>query len=914
MPITQQLNSKAIVKKSTSNDMPFSPAVPVISSFYGTSTASQTVINLGFTILTSGVYANTDIFFLFIDGKKLRLGSSNDYTFTSINSDGTSSQVTLNSALVAGLNIQAYKLGLKPEVQFQMDNRFTQLYSNMNSAFQGFVSQTDYIMTATTTTGTPASGTFYSSIPNRASIVDISQDLKARMGVERKPLQNIYPIQTEFGASNEPIWGVLNDTFGQVRLGGGGWQSYTGVGGSVNGEGVFSNNSGDYIEITFYGTGVNLLLYLTNSARTFTVSVDGVSTTSVSPSTTSTGTILNGRNYNQNIVTNIVRGLTAGVHTVKIALSVGTDIDITAYEVLNESSNILINSGIGYIQGQKIVNSSQTSIAYNNAVTGTRGGRVLIYQQSSGAIGEAFTAVATSASGYGSYAGTGYSGNAPSHTNEEIARTYFFREFGAGRADDFSRILASSTNAAFTLEDGTTTVVGQNVQFNNNGLNSSEGEFNNGTGDFTTITFVGTGIDLINAGNASGSMNYTYSFTVDGTLIASGVTGSTFVPATVIPIVSGLPYGTHTLKIITTASSSTSFHLKGFIVYQPKTPTLPSGSIQLATYNVFANYVANSTQSAINIAQGVLRKASMRELNLTGSWAFSGGAVVQTNSIMGWELSSPASASSCTFQFFGTGFEYRAWNNTGATTYTISIDGAVNTQVANSSPTGGAGWSSALTTSFYGSNFSYANTTGVVTLSAGSGTSGCGVSINGMTLGWHTITVTWASGSGSINVEAFDIITPIHSFKSDLYGDLQNSLPVGSNAISDDRATAAVAGLSPTKAWAQAVGITTSPTTTSTAFVPLPDMSVTIKTSGGSLEIFYSVSTSNSSNTIFTQIYVDSIPVSNYRANSSGLDTMSDCLIWPVGAGTHKVDVYWEVNSGTGTANQQERTLVVKEI
>jgi hypothetical protein len=246
----------------------------------------------------------------------------------------------------------------------------------------------------------------------------------------------------------------------------------------------------------------------------------------------------------------------------------------------------------------------------------------------------------------------------------------------------------------------------------------------------------------------------------------------------------------------------------------------------------------------------------------------------------------------------------------------MNIDGQVNTQVANSSPTGGAGWSSALTTSFYGTTFSYANTTGVVTLTAGAGTSGCGISINGLTLGWHTITINWTSGTGSINTEAFDIITPVHSHRSSLYADLQNALPVGSSAISDDRLFTPVAGLPGSKAWAQALGVTSSPTTASVSLLPCPDMSCAVKTAGGALRISYSLFTSSAGGATVTQVYVDGIPIGNAKENSNSATagTVSDVIIVPVSAGFHKVDLYWASSAGsTQTASGTSRSLVVEE-
>ena len=251
MGITQAMNSKGNVKKLTNEDLPFSSAVPVINSYYATSTPGQTVINLPWSVDTT-TQAGLDVFWLFVDGKKLDQGASNDYILTSIGSDGTSSQVTLEQALPGNLNIQAYKLGLKAEIEFQTDNRFVQIYASQLAGFQGFINPTNTVITPTVTTGTPAAGTFYSSITNRASIIDLTQDLKARMGIERIMVDAVFQLQNEFGPNGEMVWGALNDIFGQIRLVGNPSPTISTYG--AYGLRLVSEPGDGYIEVTFYGT------------------------------------------------------------------------------------------------------------------------------------------------------------------------------------------------------------------------------------------------------------------------------------------------------------------------------------------------------------------------------------------------------------------------------------------------------------------------------------------------------------------------------------------------------------------------------------------------------------------------------------------------------------------------------------
>src|SRR5574337_1001260 len=103
MPITKSISSKANAKQVTNADFPINPNQVVTSTYSAVSASGQTVINLSFAVNQS----NTANFFLFVDGKLLTAGSSSDYTFTSIQANNTSSQVTLNQALAVNLHILA---------------------------------------------------------------------------------------------------------------------------------------------------------------------------------------------------------------------------------------------------------------------------------------------------------------------------------------------------------------------------------------------------------------------------------------------------------------------------------------------------------------------------------------------------------------------------------------------------------------------------------------------------------------------------------------------------------------------------------------------------------------------------------------------------------------------------------------
>ncbi len=82
---------------------------PLVTQFYeAESTASQTIINLSFAVEQSA--SSKQQVLVYVDGKLLREGSGNDYTYSSI-SGGQSSQITMAAPLAAGLNILVYRVG-----------------------------------------------------------------------------------------------------------------------------------------------------------------------------------------------------------------------------------------------------------------------------------------------------------------------------------------------------------------------------------------------------------------------------------------------------------------------------------------------------------------------------------------------------------------------------------------------------------------------------------------------------------------------------------------------------------------------------------------------------------------------------------------------------------------------------------
>jgi hypothetical protein len=738
----------------------------------------------------------------------------------------------------------------------------------------------------------------FTNIVNRAQIIDLSQDLNTRMGINRIMTQQVARVSNEFGPNGEPVFRSVNDRFDQIRF----------VGNFRSGLGIFGQNAqglniNDYAEITFYGTGLNLITVLGGTSTDYRVSVDGgAESANIYPTASP---VLDGRGYSSNSVINLASNLTLGLHTIRLRLnsSGGYALNIYGFEVLNETQNIRIRPGLQLVKGKARTLSVEDQESFNSGfelgTLGTRGGRVIVYQKADGSIAKAVTPTDA----------TQLNTSAANHANEEVARVYNFREFGANRADDFSTLVTSS-NRAFTLDDGTTTLVGSSVAA---GVPVAGGaEFINFTagGAFLTITFVGTGLDVIRVEpNTAAIDNHT--IIVDGVLVDT-LTGSGSTSPRVQRIVSGLPYGTHTVRITRSAAVNTGIQISQFIVYQPKTPSIPTGAKAIAVYNVMADFAANATAGIDRIATGVLRKQNIRELvyvNGTGGSNWTVGSVDPASNISGFGINSNHQNSYVEYTFFGTGFELRGTANTNRST---NIPVTLNGLAATTANFPG------LTSSVYGG---WAFASGTLNQNAALQL-GAGMRISGLPLGRYTVRFNQAAASTAntfLDIASIDPITPIHSPKSNLFDTRQNTLTIGSQAIEDLRKIKSLEQITDQKAVSFATGIASNPTTTSLTAVPCPDMSVTHVSKTGRIRISYAVTRSHSAtaNTAI-QPFVNGQAVGELTRiahNVGFINTTSDSFVVNVPIGVNKVDLYWYAfDAGTTTGWQTARKLVVEDV
>ena len=560
----------------------------------------------------------------------------------------------------------------------------------------------------------------FSTIQNRAKV---TRSLKAIAGVERIMCRGVNLLPNEFGSSGEQVWEADNKD-SRIRMVGGWIQSSD----AFSNYSVSSTNITDYVEFTFYGTGVSFLYPFNSVGNDIRASIDGGA--EGSNIIVSQSSVLGGRNYATNTVIPLFNALTLGWHTLRLRNnSLTRSIFVYGFEILNERTDLAVYPGTGVSSGSSQGLSALTTSAFKAGVVGTRGARVVKYVQG-GIVSQAVQEV-DATSKYLTLA---------DHTNEEVIRRINFREFGANRADDFSTLALVASSRAFTLDDGTTTLVASSA----NSTTAGGNEYFAVTilNSFWTLTFVGTGLDLVESYNTSPDTLDSATFFVDGVSVGSITSGTTGVRK----ICSGLPYGTHTVKMVRNVVSTTSQSTVAFITYRPKTPSIPAGALKVAAYNVMADFSATAIVSPDAISSGVLNKSQAREFIYVGTWAAALNATVKN----GITIASSTVGNYVEYTFWGTGFSIVA--NVGVSgTATLSVDGS----------------------NYSGATVTAGSVVGAVWTMAT--TNGGRIRVNGLTLGKHTVRLTVTTNSGALFIHGMDITTPIHAQES--------SFKVGSNSL-----------------------------------------------------------------------------------------------------------------------------------
>jgi len=208
------------------------------------------------------------------------------------------------------------------------------------------------------------------------------------------------------------------------------------------------------------------------------------------------------------------------------------------------------------------------------------------------------------------------------HSQSEVAKRFYGREFGNGSANggtgatyaDYST-LSTTDSVAYTMDDGLTSLVGNDV--------SSDGEIcgSLGPNESNYITFIGTGITW-----------------------SGGTYGGTWPHE--ITIAQNLFYGTHIVRLLRDSNSRMIAILDGKYIYnkavdnanyfpniielsfhQPKMPPIPEDACIISDYMLMADFVPQTTASTANISKGVRFCHATRDVFYNGAGSFTTTAV-----------------------------------------------------------------------------------------------------------------------------------------------------------------------------------------------------------------------------------------------------------------------------------------------
>lgn len=733
---------------------------------------------------------------------------------------------------------------------------------------------------------TPGAGQFRSSVVGRTPMMDITNDLSVNIGPNRIMTQQIYELDNEQGPTGQTAWGVVNDVANQIRFVGDWRNDNTSHGPCA----LFGLNSTDYVEITFWGTGLKILFGNYNGGGLdYRATVDGAAEgANFAPPAASTVLVI--RNYAENVIIDVVTGLALGLHTVKIRQAANASVRVQGFEVIDQSLTLNLNSGSAFIKGIGSTKSIATTQPYASGFTnvygtpGTRGGRVLTYLDSSNNIKRDIQ-----------YTDSQLNLSSADHSNEDLMNTYHWREFEASRSDDFSTfaVPVTAVSRAFVLDDNTTALLGSNI------FRAVETLCINGTNDYIGFEFMGSGLDI--EVMLGGPGTHTTTVYVDDVSIG---TLSSFPAFGTVKIVSGLRYGMHYVRLVRSTPVTSNIAITRFKVYSPKKPVLPDNCIELADYCILADYVA-ATVGAFTMAQGVLRKSPTREFTYiegtggTSSWSL-GASVGQP---IAFQASTDRQNASFAISGWCKGFEYRTQVSAGR--------GSDTTWTANGLLLNTTNFPGLLATGYGGATFN--TSTGKSDFSGGS--SDGGISITGLPLDSYTFKATNGTAGVFLQLDAFDLITPVHSQKFNQPGLTQNTLMIGSQAISDSRVYTPIKEASPAKFRGEAyVTIGNGASTTLTELTPMPDMVVPVPESnkGGWFAITYNVTAAGLSagQGVMAQISVDGYLMGALQYQTgTGWSIMSDRLLIYLSPGEHLVQVLWKVSASTGSVDGRGMTV-----
>lgn len=676
----------------------------------------------------------------------------------------------------------------------------------------------------------PGIGQYRSAINNRAPILDLSKDLSVNHGVRRIITQYLEVARDEFGPNGELCWKAPNDKANLIRFAGF-WSQVRDVAGTFLQ--APTSETSNFIEIVFWGTGLNLLHRPAGGAVDWRASVDGAAEGSnFLPNSAS---VLQSLLYDVMQITPVVSNLTPGLHTVRIrkADTIST-FDVYGFEIINASTSLVARPGEAYVAGANTTLDQESTVAISSGFTnqygtpGTRGGKVVVYLTKDGQILKDIRWTETAQANLAS----------ANHANEEVVLKVSHRDFGrssASSSDPDNVINAVSSTRAFNLADNSTSLMIRNAFSTIPGTGVDAVYTDAGVGNDIVIHFIGTGLDVTTLNTVSAA-TLQYDVIVDGVSVGTYSVPGPATQAYVQKIVSGLPFGSHTVRFANLSGVNFGPGIVDYIIYGPKTPQVPSGAMKLSEYNLMASFVANATASQYRISTGVIRKNPYREFNYvngtggTVNWEFTNSGTPSELNPSFYGLQSDRLNAYAEYTFWGTGFDFRTQ---------IQSNGPDNLQISLQNLGAGGSLLAATTTNFptmstsvYGTGSAFNATTGVLDMRDASTVSGAGFVLSNLPLSLWKVRFNNGTAGHFPRIEALDIITPVYSRSFNVPGTYRMENTVGNNSLGDARLLSPIEQSNSGTEAAVAYGLASAPTVNTNAMVPFPNMRLAVASAG----------------------------------------------------------------------------------
>lgn len=610
---------------------------------------------------------------------------------------------------------------------------------------------------------------------------------------KNKEVLDIFSLSPASGETTSGTVYKTNDSKDRVRCVGSGVE----LGNNSNSLGGNSfirlTDTTSYCEITFLGTGLNLLASLfTQANTTYNFVIDGI--TSGSIGNTVYSDMLDNKYMRPKQILNITKGLSFGYHTIKISNANAGYFKLYGFEILNEHNGLMITGGKYFREDIKdyFLKSNAIEPFVSQDVEGST---VSVLINSDGSISQVKNQAQTPS----------FLGNAD-NSNDLLVKNLFWTDFGELNGinpNDFNRTEIRNDTTyylAYTMNDGQTVLVGNGVNKVNKWdlpVNYTEKDYglrivNNGK--WIALTFVGTGLSI---------QKYMYPYTpnllpLDPTRVfvdqidvgwlnnqnQSDTNGGAgyFVEE---EIVSGLPYGSHEVKFLFDGTDADDFGFTRFKIYKSKANISLNDNLlgvyeRMPTYQKYPNGISTTTSSydhsltdlATNdLPSGVLRKSPLKGFVYVGSGFEQASNTEMYKTYAGdktrfsyYIFNTTNSDNYAEYTFFGTGAELRLncyhFSEENAR-ITVDKDGNGTPLVIPLAynPT----WNGPALTS-------YNSTTGNAdTRTDGDGNpKRCTLKFDGYDFGVHTIRVQHLSGNGAANLDVLglDVIAPIDNVVS----------------------------------------------------------------------------------------------------------------------------------------------------